>query len=317
MARIYGFLGTYASPHSRGVYRFTLDTDTGALSPPELIYEAQDAKCLALDGPLLAAPVQMEGRAGALLLDCAGPAPRLLAQALPEARTACHMAFHGGRLYAANYHEGTVMVYAPPSLSPVRRIEIGTGAGCHQVLFHERLLLVPCLELDTVKLFDYTADFAPAGEIPFPRGSGPRHGVFNRDHTRLFLVSERSNELYVYSVKGTTFSLDFVVPIAPEGATAAVRLSQDGRFLYVSTRGIDLLSVFHLDGGAPALLQQRPCGGSHPRDFALSPEGDWLLCLNKDSGSLASFPVDRGAGLLGPSRCSAPVAQGSAIVLTG
>ena len=96
-----------------------------------------------------------------------------------------------------------------------------------------------------------------------------------------------------------------------------MRLSQDGRFLYVSTRGIDLLSVFRLDGGAPALLQQRPCGGSHPRDFALSPDGDWLLCLNRDSGSLASFPVDRGTGLLGPSRCSAPVAQGSAIVLTG
>lgn len=313
MARINGFLGTYASPQSRGVYRFTLDTGTGALSAPELLYEAPDAKCLALDGPRLAAPVRREGRAGALLLDCSSPAPRLLAQALPEAHTACHMAFHGGRLYAANYHEGTVMVYEPPALSPVRRIEIGTGAGCHQVLFHDRLLLVPCLELDTVKLFDCTANLAPAGEIPFPSGAGPRHGAFCKDHTRLFLVSERSNGLFVYSVKDDTFSLDFAVPITPEGATAAVRLSEDGRFLYVSTRGADLLSVFRLDGGAPALIQQRPCGGSHPRDFALSPGGDWLLCLNKDSGNLASFPVDRGTGLLGPSRCSAPIAQGSAI----
>jgi 6-phosphogluconolactonase len=51
-----GFLGTYASPESLGIYRFTIDLRNGAMSYPELYYEAPDCKFLSLKDSLLASP---------------------------------------------------------------------------------------------------------------------------------------------------------------------------------------------------------------------------------------------------------------------
>lgn len=53
-----GFLGTYASPESLGIYRFTIDLRNGAMSYPELYYEAPDCKFLSLKDSLLASPLK-------------------------------------------------------------------------------------------------------------------------------------------------------------------------------------------------------------------------------------------------------------------
>lgn len=66
-----GFLGTYASPESLGIYRFTIDLRNGAMSYPELYYEAPDCKFLSLKDSLLASPLKREGRSGICLLDTA------------------------------------------------------------------------------------------------------------------------------------------------------------------------------------------------------------------------------------------------------
>lgn len=66
MAILTGYLGTYDSPRSRGVFRFSFDGETGALTAPELLLEAPDAKYLALRDGLLAAPVRRGSPRGAL-----------------------------------------------------------------------------------------------------------------------------------------------------------------------------------------------------------------------------------------------------------
>ena len=44
MALIYGYVGTYTSPEAPGTYRFRLDTQSGALDAPELIYPQTNTK---------------------------------------------------------------------------------------------------------------------------------------------------------------------------------------------------------------------------------------------------------------------------------
>ncbi|MBQ7681244.1 MAG: beta-propeller fold lactonase family protein, partial [Oscillibacter sp.] len=119
----------------------------------------------------------------------------------------------------------------------------------------------------------------------------PRHGVFSADGTRLYLVSELSNELFVISTGD--WAILSSISILPGGLThqkdtAAIRMSSDGRFLYVSTRTMDLLSVVELDGDTPRLVETIPCGGQHPRDFILV--GDWFLVANRFTNSVVSFP---------------------------
>lgn len=316
MGKITGYAGTYASQESLGIYRFALDEETGTLDPPALICEAPDAKYLSLRDGLLAAPVAREQGAGVLLLSPGQGAGR---EALHESAASCYVDQDENRVYTANFHEGMVLVYEKPALSLIGRMEVAPKAGCHQVLFHKDFLLVPCLELDCVRLF-HRETFVPAGEIPFPHGSGPRHGVFNRAHTRLFMAGQRSFSVYCLRVEKTGFRMEnaFSALPGPGGAgdeTAAIRLSADERFLYVSTRGADIITVFRVTDGGLEPLQYAPSGGKHPRDFLLSGNGRFLLAANRFAGGIVSFARDRATGKLGSilGRASLPQAVSLAL----
>ena len=64
-----GYLGTYFSAQSAGIYRFQFDSDTGIITEPELYYTAPDSKYLSLSHGLLASPLIKEGeQASALTL---------------------------------------------------------------------------------------------------------------------------------------------------------------------------------------------------------------------------------------------------------
>lgn len=301
MEQLTGYIGTYDAPGHPGVYRFRLDGETGALSEGELFYKARSAKALALWSGRLAAPVEREGKAGMLLLDRTRPGVAL-DEVFYERNTACYAVWEAGRLYTANYHQGHVLEYCVKDdiLQLVREIKVAPKAGCHQVLLHEGHLLVPCLEQDRVLLFDGAG--RQAGELPFPAGSGPRHGVFDAARAWLYFITERSCEIHVFRVgPGLRFEREgrFPLPAHPGDAGAAIRLSEDGRFLYASVRGSDLLAVYRVAGGRLELIQQVPCGGAHPRDLVLAPGGRFLLAANRDSGSVACFPLDREHGTIG------------------
>lgn len=82
-----------------------------------------------------------------------------------------------------------------------KRIDIQTKAGCHQVILHDDYLLIPCLLMDEIRIFKRSEDFALVKILKFPQGTGPRHGVFNSEHTRFYLVSELSNEFLLTMLK--------------------------------------------------------------------------------------------------------------------
>lgn len=329
MNTLTGYIGTYASPESLGIYRFTMNLDNGNLSKPELYYGALDCKYLSLHGTLLAAPRKRDGQAGICLLDTAGGGASLAGEAFYETAPACYVTQDDACIYTANYHEGCILVYrkSPDSLTLAKRIDIAPKAGCHQILFHNHYMLVPCLRLDTVKIYDCSRDFAPAGELRFEEGTGPRHGIFDKDHKRLFLVSELSNQLFVYSLaadtpSGPAITLEHVYPLLPGDAkykeppaSAAIRLSPDGRFLYVSTRFADIISVFYIDGCQLKLVQQTGSGGVHPRDFTLTPDGQYLLAVNRTEGGLVSFRINPETGCLDGPCSQVPAPEAVAVIL--
>lgn len=319
-----GYIGTYQSEESRGIYHFLFDPDTGRMTEPELFYEAQNAKWVSLNDRMIIFPMERQGRAGTCFLELGdGGADYVqVTEVLEESQTPCYILQDGDMVYTANYHEGNVMVYrlqdGVPSL--VNRIENGTGAGCHQILLHGTMLMVPCLTQDRIRLFDTSREFAPAGEILFPRGSGPRHGVFNREHTKLYVVSELSNELFVFHVKGNEFCLMQSLPVLPEGeakavASAAIRLAADESFLYISIRGINRLAVLDVRSHPAAVVQHVSSGGDHPRDFVLSGDGRFLLAANRLEGGIVCMERDKTTGLLGEVRQHVAMPEAVSLVL--
>lgn len=318
----YGYIGTYTTGRSEGIYRFCFDTETGMLSDRELFIAVCNPKTVTRRGSILASAIEIDGKCGTALWDTRHMGQDPISVCCQENQTPCHLRFSGSSLLATNYHEGFFTVYRMDShqLSCARQIPCGELAGCHQSISRRGYMLVPCLEQDQVRIFD--RKFSPHGVILFPQGSGPRHGVFHpKDHT-LWMVTERSHELYHFTFANTRFQkiellsvLDWEHPQFAQSTTAAIRLSSDGRFLYVSTRGADVMSVFALEDTGAKRIQQIPCGGKHPRDFILSEDGRFVLVLCRDSDDLFSIARDVETGLLGETVSHITVPEGSSICL--
>ena len=128
-----------------------------------------------------------------------------------------------------------------------------------------RQLLLPPFGLD--ELF-----FFPIGDEPYFR----EHGR----HTRV-------------AQHGKVCSLGCEKLTDREGATgAAIRLSDDGAFLYCSVRGENSLYVFKTQKeGALKFVQKTDCFGDGPRDFNLY-QNKYIICCNENSGNVTIFPLE-------------------------
>lgn len=297
METVTGYIGTYATENGGGIYRFQFNGETQSFTEMKLAYPMRDAKYLSLYENWLVAPC-MEDEAGITLIDL--DAKNLPYSLFMEDQTACYVTQDDEFVYTANYHEGCVLIYQKEDakLKFHKRIDSKEHAGCHQVILHEHYLMVPCLLLDKIMIYDCQKDYEVCGELTFAEGSGPRHGVFTKNHETFYLISELSNELYQYRVDGVQFTLVKQISLLENvrGGGAALRLSEDEKTLYASIRGSDTIHV--IDAVHMQVMQMVSSGGEHPRDIALSPKGDYLLAVNRYSNNLVVYERDQKSGLV-------------------
>ena len=283
------YAGTYTGTGSEGIYRFEMDE--GILSEAKLLARIENPKYINLTDGIIAAAADNPNGSGIALISREG---EILDTISYERRTSCYIGRNGNRLYTANYHDGTVSaaeITEDNRLKLISTVLIRDGAGCHQVLFHGDQILVPCLFLDRVVIFD--SDLNRTGSIHFNHGTGPRHGVFTKDGKYLYLISELSNELFVISTD--TWEILSSLSVLPNGEknrrdSAAIRLSDDEKHVYVSTRTMDIISVVEMNDHRPVLKQTVSCGGRHPRDFIIS--DGYLLSANRFTNNVVSFRLN-------------------------
>jgi 6-phosphogluconolactonase len=325
------FIGTYTKGTSRGIYSVRLDRVTGALGAPELSAEAPNPTFLALspDGRLLLAVCSGPGWVSSFRVDAGSIGLVPVQLSTPDSGpTPCHVAVDGtGRIaLAANYHLGqaaAIPLKADGALG-VPRVVSHLGHGPHPVSqtkphVHStnisrdnRFALVCDLGLDRIYTYAIDGDAVALrpGLPPFVTsapGAGPRHLTFSRGGGRAYAINELDSTVTVYSYDSTAGSLaplqtTSVVPAgyAGDSAAAEVCIHPNGRFLYASCRGPDVLAVFEIDGAAGLLrpVESVPCGGKGPRSFSISPDGSWLVCAHQLSDTLCSFGIDGGSGRL-------------------
>ena len=139
-------------------------------------------------------------------------------------------------------------------------------------------------------------------------GDGPRHLVFDRSGRIAYLANELGNSVTSLTYDDGVFTVIGKVTTLPrfqEGATkvAAIRLSQDERFLFVSNRGYDSIAVYELDGkGGMKPFDLVLSGGSSPRDINFLPGCRWFGAANEFSDTVFFFDCD-GRGRLTPNGC--------------
>ncbi len=100
---------------------------------------------------------------------------------------------------------------------------------------------------------------------------------------------------YTHALLGTSLGSD------PAHMHCAA-LSPDGRFLYTSHRlKEDGIAIFSVDPASGKVTRTgfQPTG-THPRNFAISPDGRYLLCACRDSNAIKIYTIDKNSGALSP-----------------
>jgi 6-phosphogluconolactonase len=122
------------------------------------------------------------------------------------------------------------------------------------------------------------------------------------------------NEVIAYRYANGTLTSLGSYPTLPEdfqgnSTTAELRVSPNGKHVYISNRGHDSIAVFKLDptAGTLARVQIISTDGKTPRNFALDPTGSILVVANQQSDTLVSFRVDQDTGILSPTGNTATI----------
>ena len=317
-------LGGYTKGRNQGISSLDFDPVTGHFSEPQLIAKLNQPTFLAYakeSGTLFALHRGQE-ESGLVAFRHQGKDWQEVSRLLNTKIPGCHLAVHEASqtVYVANYHEGSVdsYHYDQAVLSPFERHEhVGSSVHPNQASAHihfvglnpEGDLLYVC-DLGSDKLYVY--DVTPSSgalslvqTFTCPPGTGPRHLVFHPSQNLVYVIGELANSLLTLALdsRGQLSLVHEQALLNPEylesAASAAIRISQDGRFLYTSSRFHDVICVFSLaDPKQPLKIQEIASGGKIPRDFVLSQDQTYLLVPHQDSDHIAVFSRDADSGLV-------------------
>lgn len=195
--------------------------------------------------------------------------------------------------------------------------------NAHQVVFTRRgdYALVPCLGSDAVISYRFergTLALNEPAEVRLPSESGPRHLAFSPDQRHAYLLTEISEKVVWFDFDASTGRLEEVgqaqATKAPpvegrRGWSGHILVHPSGKYLYVSNRSEgaehgteNSLGVFALDAdGAPTPLLDAfvTQDVDTPRDFAIDPQGEYLISANQNGDhSVLVFRIDPDTGSL-------------------
>ena len=281
-----GYVGTYTSEKSEGIYAFKYENRK--ITDVHLFTKGRNPKYLAWMSDYIVAVCDFEEGSGVAVFDLSG---NEIDHIVFEAFTSCYIGVKDNLIFTAHFHSGdvTLLRFENNHLELVKRTHITEKAGCHQVIPYKDQYLVPCLFIDQIKILD--KDFTVVDEISFEVGAGPRHAVFSDDEKYLYVVGELSNLLYVVDMHAK--KIVNTVELLENGLshvkdTAAIR--KKGDYLYVSTRTLDVITVLHVSGKDVERIQVISCAGKHPRDFVIV--DDDIIVANRFSDSLSVLPIE-------------------------
>jgi len=323
---------TNGEPSANGIYRLRVSSEGKLLGEPERLTEGGYPSyfCITKDGKTLYAvdePRNDEGTMESYRTDEEGNLT-LNSSRKAAGEGLCHVTLDPTENYliATCYSQSTIQSYPLKNgeITPMfcLRHHMGSGpvldrqekAHAHSVTFTPdgKVLFVCDLGIDKLLCYRLVQETGKLHRVTplnyeVPAGSGPRHMVFSPDGRFAFVVLELSSELLVLRFdpvigfdpveKVSTGSMEYS---NMKNLPAAIRLTKDGRHLYVSNRGEDTLDHYDVnpETGDVSLSASYSSRGWHPRDFILTADERFLIAANLMSDNLEVFARDPQSGEL-------------------
>ena len=330
------YVGTYTEGgNSKGIYTYHFNQENGTF---ELLSSASAGNpsfvTLSPDGTRLYAVSEYnDGRQGAYSFDVSEDKvqlsnpiflPTAPKEALPRAGAdPCHIVSDGKYVITANYTGGDISVFSldaagrlQAEVQHIAFVEASHGSASHIHCIiptpERRYVLVTNLGKNCVYRFRYKARKASKGvkvlsdmKVAYRISDtiqGPRHLTFSKDGHFAYLINELGGECVVLSYrKGKLKEVQRIM--ADEGGgrgSADIHISPDGRFLYTSHRlkkdGIAIFAIDPEKGTLSKIGYQHT--GIHPRNFAITPNGKYLLVACRDDNKIQVFERNEATGEL-------------------
>ncbi|CAG7624703.1 lactonase family protein [Paenibacillus allorhizosphaerae] len=332
------FAGSYAEASEDGLYAYTLDRTSGALTllnrsggyrNPCFLDIDHRNRMLYTVAERTAAGEEPCAIALAFSFDPASGHLQLLNEEKTVGRATCHIQYNAaGRYVVATSFSGGAIGYLPVlpdgQLGCMGDAHRHEGAGPHPTRQdrphphsaytdpENRYVYVPDLGIDRVKIYrpdPVSGKLEPHGEAIAPPGSGPRHMAFHPSKPYAYVINELDSTISAYerdAASGALRLIDSVTTLPPEyedreaNTCAEIQITPDGRFVYGSNRGHDSIAAFRVEDrtGRLSPVQIVSSMGRRPRNFAVSPDGRYLVAAHQDSANLVVFRIDEQTGML-------------------
>ncbi|WP_026859800.1 lactonase family protein [Jeotgalicoccus psychrophilus] len=312
-----GYIDTYTQKKSKGIYRFTLDPEAEELNGGDLIEEFQGPLYLDIQDDKLYSLKQDGDTAGIATFEIADGELKFIDECLPEGENGCYLtaSSDGKYMLDAVYDSGKLRLYKMDERGiVVERLDVFQveGNGPHERQDHAHSHFVTetpdgkyfaAVDLGADKIVTFSIEeerLVVVAESKVAPGSGPRHLVFSDAGDYAYILTELSNEVIAAEYNDGAFSPIATYSLLPEDFTehsqaAAIRKHPNGKYIYASNRGHNSIAVFEIKDNGKSLnrLQIESSNGNWPRDFNITPDGQYLVCAHEKSHNLVLFKINK------------------------
>lgn len=323
------YVGTYTNHESEGIYKYELKED-GSIKKIGLVAKSNNPSFLAksLDHKFLIAVNEIGNNAGGGKLESyaiEADSLKIISQESSGGGYPCFIGINkNGYVLTANYEDGAVAlskltktgVLSKP-LDVLQHVGRGTtprqeGPHAHSAWFggDDNIISIDLgtndlwfsrIEPSTNKLISSNPQ-----TLSMPVGAGPRHMTLHPNNTWAYVINELSSTVTMLSKSNTeNYKIGQSISTLPNNydgnsTCADIHISLDGEFVYASNRGHDSIAIYSVNStnGELSLVGHESTRGETPRNFALSPDNNYLLVANQNANNIVSFKRDKASGVL-------------------
>jgi 6-phosphogluconolactonase (cycloisomerase 2 family) len=331
----YVFVGSYNKDKTKeGIYVFEMDTVSGALTKVSAVDSVLNPAYLTLspDGKYIYACTEAKtpgaGSVSSFSFNQQLKTLTFVNSQKSGGENPIYVSLDnsGKWLINANYTEASVSAYPVTTEGIIKesrefiRFEGSSinkdrqeKAHTHSAVFSPKGDYVFIPDLGSDKIWCYRFDSLAGGPLKYAEspfittapGSGPRHLVFHPNGKYAYCTEELSGTVTTYSYANGILTRMQRINAHPDSLKSGfsgsdLHLSPGGKFLYSSNRGFENnIAIFAIKrNGKLKLKGYHTSGGNHPRIFALSPTGKFVVVANQVTGNVVVFKRNPITGLL-------------------
>ena len=223
----------------------------------------------------------------------------------------CHISINSNKslIFVSNYKDGHFVIYKIDQNNAIGEkifnevIDEKKSRVHYSQMIDDKFLCVVDLGINTIIVYDLENNMKETSRVVLGKDVEPRHLVVNKD--LIYVVTEVTCELYVLKFQNKELKIMSKQSILPQNEEiknnytgCAIKISNNKKYIYISIRGHNSISVFKCCDNAIRLIQNIKSNGDIPRDIELDKHEKYLFSANEDSNNISIFKRNKFTGKL-------------------